>query len=215
MRPDVALWYMVINVPDVEKSRSHFLTVSINLSGRGRVTVKGNNLISVLCLTFVVLFLVPGMSYPFAQKDLDKLKASGECTWCDLQNADLAGTQLSGAKLSNTTLSGANLSRAILSGADLTSARLSRANLSGANLSSAYLHGANLRDANLSKANLSGANLSGANLSYATLSGADLSGADLSGALWTDGTKCAEGSTGECKKESRPGSGSGPGPFPF
>jgi hypothetical protein len=211
--PRCGIW--VIKVPDVEKSRSEFLTVCINPSGRGRVAVKGNNMILVLCLALVALFLMSGMSYPFVQKDFDKLEATKECTWCDLQNADLAGTQLSGAKLSNTTLSGANLSRAILSGADLTSARLSRANLSGANLSSAYLHGANLRDANLSKANLSGANLSGANLSYATLSGADLSGADLSGALWTDGTKCAEGSTGECKKESRPGSGSGPGPFPF
>jgi hypothetical protein len=195
------------------KSRSEPLTCLYKSFGKSRVIVKGNNLILVPCLTFVALFLMSGMSYPFAQKDLDKLEATRECTWCDLQNADLAGAQLSGARLSNTSLSGANLSRANLSDANLLSARLYRANLSGANLSSAYLRAANLRDANLSNANLSRANLSGANLSYATLSGADLSGADLSGALWADGTKCAEGSTGECKKEVRPMSG--PGAFPF
>lgn len=195
------------------KSRSNALTVCTNPLERGRVTVTGNNLIQVLCLTFVALFLMSGTSYPFAQKDLDKLEATRECAWCDLQNADLAGARLTGANLAGTTLSGANLSRANLSGANLLRATLSRANLSDANLSSAYLRAAHLRDANLSNANLSRANLSGANLSYANLSGADLSGADLSGATWTDGRKCGEDSTGECKKEVRPGSSSGPFPF--
>jgi hypothetical protein len=182
--------------------------------GKGRSTVKRNDLVLVLYLTFITLFVMSGISYAFSQKDLDKLEATKECTWCDLQNADLKGAQLSGARLSNAGLSGANLSRASLTDADLLSARLSRANLSGANLSNAHLHGAYLRDANLSNANLSRADLSGANLSYANLSGTDLSGADLSGALWTDGTKCAEGSTGECKKVVSPTQGM-PGPFPF
>jgi hypothetical protein len=219
---EVAAWlllrcYSQYGIPDMKamkvEGRSESLTVYANPLERGRVTVKANNLILVLCLTFVALFLMSGTSYPFAQKDLDKLGATRECTWCDLQNADLAGAQLSGAKLSNTSLSGANLSRASLSGADLSTARLVRANLSGANMSTAHLRAANLRDANLSNADLSGANLSGANLSYANISGINLSNADLSGAVWTDGTKCAEGSTGECKKELRP-TGM-PGPFPF
>ena len=199
--------------PKVEKSPSKYLTVCTNLLGGGRATVKGNKLILVLCFTFAGLFLMSGMSYPFAQKDLDKLEATRDCAWCDLQNADLAGARLTGANLSNTVLSGANLSGANLSRANLPSAWLSRVNLSGADLSSAHLRAANLRDANLSNANLSRANLSGANLSYATLSGADLSGADLSGATWTDGRKCAEGSTGECKKEARPVGSTGPFPF--
>jgi hypothetical protein len=181
--------------------------------GKSRVTVKRNNLILVLCAAIVALILTSGMSYPFAQKDLDKLESTRECTWCDLQNADLSGAQLTGVRLSNTNLSGVNLSRANLSDASLPSARLSRANLSGANLSGATLSGAYLRDANLTNANLSRANLSGANLSYANVSGANLSGADLSGALWTDGIKCAEGSTGTCKREVRPAAPAGPFPF--
>ncbi len=166
--------------------------------------MKRNETVYVLCLTFVALFLMSGMSYGFAQKALDKLLATQECTWCDLQNADLSGAQLSGARLSGSSLTGANLSKANLSDAYLLSARLTRANLSGANLSGAFLRSANLRDANLSRANLSRANLSDANLSYANLSGADLSDADFSGALWTDGTKCGEGSSGECKRAPRP-----------
>ena len=206
-------WYMRDEGTEGGKKPGRSFDCLYKSLGKSRVTVKRNNLILVLCLTFVALILTSGMSYPFAQKDLDKLEATRECTWCDLQNADLAGAQLTGARLSNTNLSGVNLSRANLSDADLPSARLSRANLSDANLSAANLRDAYLRDANLSNANLSRANLSGANLSYATISGANLSGADLSGALWTDGIKCAEGSTGACKKEVRPGGG--PGPFPF
>jgi uncharacterized protein YjbI with pentapeptide repeats len=70
-----------------------------------------------------------------------------------------------------------------------------------------------LRDANLSNANLSRANLSDANLTYANLTGADLTGADLSGAIWTDGTKCGDNSTGECKKVRNPVGNFGPFPF--
>jgi len=62
-------------------------------------------------------------------------------------------------------------------------------------LSQAYLIGANLIGANLSQANLSEAYLYRTNLT-----GANLSGANLSGATWTDGSKCKEGSIGQCLK---------------
>jgi hypothetical protein len=184
-----------------------------NPMGKGDNIVKRGEVVCGLCLALVALYLTSGLSYGFAQKALEKLLATKECTWCDLQNADLSGAQLSGARLSSSSLTGAKLSNANLSNADLLSARLTRANLSGADLSGAFLRSANLRDANLSGANLSRANLSGANLSYANLSGADLSDTDLSGALWTDGKKCKEGSTGECKSDTPPTGG--PGAFPF
>ena len=57
------------------------------------------------------------------------------------------------------------------------------------------LSGASLRETNLSGANLTMANLSGANLSKSYMSGAK-----LNGATWTDGSKCQEGSVGQCIK---------------
>ncbi len=77
---------------------------------------------------------------------------------------------------------------------------LDNANLSGAKLSMANLAGARLFKANLSKADLSGAKLTGADLYMANLKDAKLGGADLSTATWTDGSRCKEGSIGECKK---------------
>ncbi|PKN70725.1 MAG: pentapeptide repeat-containing protein [Deltaproteobacteria bacterium HGW-Deltaproteobacteria-10] len=77
---------------------------------------------------------------------------------------------------------------------------LDNANLSGVNLSNANLAGTRLFKANLNKADLSGAKLSGADLYMANLKEAKLSGADLSRATWTDGSRCKDGSIGECKK---------------
>lgn len=62
------------------------------------------------------------------------------------------------------------------------------------------LSGAKLFGANLGNANLDGANLHEANLRGANLGGTNLFGANLSGATWTDGSKCKEGSVGECKR---------------
>ncbi len=176
-------------------------------------TVKRNKTGFIVCLSVLVLTLMASVCHGFGQKALEKLKETQDCTYCDLQNADLSGAQLPGARLSGSNMSGANLSKANLSNANMLSTRMNRANLSGANLSGAFLRSANFRDANLTGANLSRANLSEANLSFATISGADLTDADLSGVTWIDGTKCGEGSNGECKKEQRPVSG--PGAFPF
>ncbi len=81
---------------------------------------------------------------------------------------------------------------------------LSGALLYGADLSEADLRGANLLAAQMQGANLSGANLTGANLHQADLTGANISGAILTNAnliwaTWSDGTRCAEESIGECK----------------
>lgn len=74
-------------------------------------------------------------------------------------------------------------------GCDIGRADLSVVNLTGANLAGADLTGADLSGAILFDANLEGANLTDVLLK----------GTNLSNAIWMDGSKCAEGSIGECK----------------
>ncbi len=76
-----------------------------------------------------------------------------------------------------------------------TSKGCSGYDLSRADLRGAYLIGADLNRADLREAYLRVTNLTGANLSQA-----HLNGANLSNATWTDGSKCKDGSVGECKK---------------
>ncbi len=142
--------------------------------------MKRQGHILALCLVSFVLCLSPRVTHGFKQSDVDKISNTKECQWCDLRGANLSGSDLSDASLS---------------GANLSEARLKGANLTGANLSTAYL-----RNADLSGANLTGAFLDKANLNGANLTGANLTGAKLSKATWTDGEKCDEGSTGECKQ---------------
>ncbi|MGA3173926.1 MAG: pentapeptide repeat-containing protein [Syntrophorhabdales bacterium] len=186
----------------------------------GRMARSGKFL--VLCLTLVPLLDVAGAARAFKPEDMNRLKTTKQCPFCDLSAADLASAELSGGRLSGARLSDATLSNADLSGANLRNADLRRGRLLNANLSNADLSGANLTNADLSGASLSHAKLSGAELSGAKLSGTDLSGANLSGAYWVDDKKCGEGSIGECKKDSgkseqRPrvgrGSRGGPGGF--
>lgn len=123
--------------------------------------------------------------------DLQKLLATNECTYCELNNAYLGG-----ANLHSANLSGANLTETVLKLANLTNA-----NLHSANLTNADLGYADLGYANLTSSNLDGANMTSSKLGYADLSGANLTDADLAGATWTDDvTICKEGSIGECKK---------------
>ena len=133
----------------------------------------------VLCVILFPFLCLPDAARAFKQADLDKLRNTKSCQWCDLGKANLAGAKLSGADLSGSNLSGAILSGADLSKADLSSAYMREANLSGANLTDAYLNDANMTGANLANA--------------------DLTDANLSGAIWTDGKKCLKGSVEKCK----------------
>ena len=145
--------------------------------------MRRHHMIGICCLTCFLPFFFSSISFAFNQADLDKVLATKECQWCDLRNADLSKAGLSGALLSGANLSGAKLSGADLSGANLSTAYLRNTDLSGSNLSNAYF----------SKAILTGAEMKDANMT----------GANLSEAVWTDGTKCDEGSVKECK-HSRP-----------
>lgn len=149
-------------------------------------------------LVMITVCFMPDVSYSFQQKDLDKLLATGQCEWCDLRKVDLSGLKLSGARLAGAAISNANLAGTDLSGANLSNAVLSYTNLTGANLTGAYMRSAYMYGANLSDANLSKATLDKANLRDAELSGVNLTGASLSETIWRNGSKCLEGSAGEC-----------------
>ncbi|AGI67243.1 hypothetical protein OAN307_c15700 [Octadecabacter antarcticus 307] len=73
----------------------------------------------------------------FDPADLQKLKDTYECRFCDLTDADLSSASLMRADLPRADLSGADLSRA-----DLSDANLSAADLTGADLSYTRMNGA-------------------------------------------------------------------------
>ncbi len=127
-------------------------------------------LIVVVCSVFMVM----QVSYGFNEKHLQQLKQATKCPKCDLSNAKLTGLDLSYADLSGADLSGADLTDVTLYGAILAGANLTKANLSGANLYDADLSRAIIKDTNFSKAN-------------------------LYNAIWPDGKRCRQGSTGTCK----------------
>jgi uncharacterized protein YjbI with pentapeptide repeats len=151
----------------------------VNELKRETSAMKRKAAVFALCATLCALLCLPDVSRAFKQADLDKLRKTKKCQWCDLGKANLKGAKLSGADLSGSNLSGAILTGADLSKADLSSTYLRNANLSGANLTDAYLNGANLTGANLTDA--------------------DLSDAELSGTIWTNGDKCLKGSVKKCK----------------
>ncbi len=93
--------------------------------------------------------------------DLVKLLETGNCSGCQLHDADLMH-------------------------AELQDVNLEKAKLKRADLGRAKLDGANLREADLSYATLRQASLRGADLRGAILTGTDLNGADLNGALLDD-----------------------------
>jgi uncharacterized protein YjbI with pentapeptide repeats len=106
---------------------------------------------TLTALTIVATMFASSVS-AYDPDDLQKLKDTGSCVACLLQNANLMD---------------ANLSYFNLEIADLSGANLEDANLKGANLKGGYLKGANLAGANLD-----GANLLEARLSYARMKGA-------------------------------------------
>ncbi|MDR2017618.1 MAG: pentapeptide repeat-containing protein [Syntrophobacterales bacterium] len=138
-------------------------------------------IVSILTIVavFPALLFIGSFSYAFKQGDLDKLRSTRECQWCDLHGVDLSGADLVGVNLSS---------------ANLTGARLSKANLTGANLAGTYLRNSNLAGADLTNAFLNKANLSGADVTDV-----NLTGTDMSEAVWADEKKCIKGSIGECK----------------
>lgn len=90
----------------------------------------------------------------FDQDDLDQLRETMECIWCDLSGADLFGEDLSRAVLSGADLTGADLAGAILyfaivQGANLEGADLSRSDLYGADFYDSNFDGVTLKDARI------------------------------------------------------------------
>ena len=83
-------------------------------------------------------------------------------------------------------------------GVDWSGCNKATTDLGYVNLCHADLINTDLRQANLTHADLSNADLSHADLSHANLSHADLHGARLDRTKWTDGRRCAVGSTGVC-----------------
>ena len=119
---------------------------------------------------------------------------------CKLEGKNAALKNLKGALIKNANLAGADFHGANLSAAMLNYTNLSAANLSYADLSGATLVGAGLRNADLTYSKLAGADLSYANLRGARIGGAQLQGAKLDRAIWVDGTLCALGSIGRCRR---------------
>ena len=147
-------------------------------------------------LTFGLLALV-GIHFalswiPRPMNSVQQVIKTGECSRCELVDANLEGANLEGAdlgmanlvraNLKNANLVRADLEGATLKGADLVRANLGRADLEGADLENAYIEGADLVRANLANANLAGADLVRADMVLANLEGADLVRASLEGA---------------------------------
>ncbi|MGO9136211.1 MAG: pentapeptide repeat-containing protein [Syntrophales bacterium] len=159
-----------------------------------RRTMKNTSIVrrtgAIISFLAVGILVIGQTGFADSGMDLQKLQQTRQCRNCDLSDDDFSGENLSAIDLRGANLSGANLS-----GADLSFVTFRDAILTGANLSNA-----NLTHADLSGAELTNANLSGANLNNANLLGVDLRGANLSDAVWTDGNRCQDGSSGDCLK---------------
>ena len=70
-----------------------------------------------ICLLSMVGF--SGQVGAYDEKDVEKLKATGNCQKCDLSEANLEGANLEGADLGGANLTGAKLEGANLEGAKL------------------------------------------------------------------------------------------------
>ena len=162
-------------------------------------------LVMVCRSIFLGIFLLPFVAAAFNPAEQQRLITSNKCPNCDLTDVKLSGFDLPGAKLTGADLSGADLTKADLSARKVhyikhwqkntPKDKFTPTDLFGANLTGTDLSGADLSDARLVKSNLTKANLTGADLT-----GAILTGAILKNATWTDGSKCNEGSVGECIK---------------
>lgn len=118
----------------------------------------------------------------------------------DLSRADLTNASFSGARMENANLAGARLTNCEMSGARLSGADLSGADLTNCEFANADLRNAKLGNARLVNADFANADLREADFSGASLINTDFDGARLDGARWVDGTTCAKGSTGHCRR---------------
>lgn len=72
-------------------------------------------------------------AFAFKQEDVEKLRNTGSCNYCDLSRFNFPNrANLNGANLENADLENANLSGANLSGANLENTNLSGADLTNA-----------------------------------------------------------------------------------
>src|SRR5208283_3216233 len=81
--------------------------------------------VAVLVMIMLCMLLMDGIVYGFNAADLAALKATNNCSRCDLSGANLQGANLKGVNLSWTNMTGANLYGANLTGANLYEAVLS------------------------------------------------------------------------------------------
>ena len=79
--------------------------------------------------------VIPGILHATDPHDYLKLKETGICRRCNLEQVDLQGAQLKGVNLG-----GANLRKADLTLTNLESANLGGADLRGANLDRAFMN---------------------------------------------------------------------------
>lgn len=113
-------------------------------------------------------------------QDIQRLIQTGECSGCDLSDANLEGVHVLGADLRGANLQGADLTEANFEGADLTGANLKDANLTAAYLTNATLDRADLTNANLSSARLYNAATFGAILNGINIQNAEIYGSGIS-----------------------------------
>ncbi|MBS0319046.1 MAG: pentapeptide repeat-containing protein [Proteobacteria bacterium] len=107
---------------------------------------------------------------------------------------DFIGSDLSCSDFSNSIWTKSTVYQGVMAGADFSGADLRTARFPDAQMTGAIFVGANLDGAAFDGAGLTYADFTGANIG-----GANFRNANLQGATWVDGTKCMEGSFGECK----------------
>ena len=117
----------------------------------GEIKVKSmNRMFLVLVIITMVGAAVHTNTYAYEESDLEKLLNTGNCSNCDLTEADLSGKNLEKTILVDALLHGATLNGTNLSNSDLSGAILKYANLSHAKLIGTKLINANLKAAQLS-----------------------------------------------------------------
>ena len=164
---------------------------------------------------FVILFLVLLASDANAKCD-DPLGDGVDYTNCRFSDGqDLQGSYLPNSNLSFTGFIQVNFDKSIMMNSILAFGTFSESSFVRANLYESNLQGANFEKSNFTSANLTRVNFIGATLieanfqnsnlmeadfTSANILNASFEGANLNNATWADGTKCAQGSIGTCKK---------------